>query len=78
MNASLVLGPVLGTLHVLTHLILTAALSGWFLLISQVTDEETKTKEVEYLAQGHAPLSVVRVTDKVGVKSIVYKYMSMG
>lgn len=44
MNTSLVLGPVLGTLHMLIHLILTAALSGWFLLLSQVTDEETKTR----------------------------------
>lgn len=47
MNTSLVPGPVLGTLHRSIHLILTTALSGWLLLLSQVTDEETKAKEVE-------------------------------
>lgn len=47
MNTSLVVGPVLGTLHTLIRLILTTALAGWLLLLSQVTDEETKTKEVE-------------------------------
>lgn len=46
-NTSLALGPVLGTLHRLIHLILTTALSAWLLLLSQVTDEETKAKEVE-------------------------------
>lgn len=47
MNTSLVLRPVLGTLHTLIRLILTTALAGWLLLLSQVTDEETKTREVE-------------------------------
>lgn len=47
MNTSLVLGPVLGTLHTLIRLILTTALADWLLLLSQVTDEETKTREVE-------------------------------
>ena len=47
MNTSLVLRPVLGTLHTLIRLIPTTALAGWLLLLSQVTDEETKTREVE-------------------------------
>ena len=41
------LSVVLGTLHTLIRLILTTALAGWLLLLSQVTDEETKTREVE-------------------------------
>lgn len=62
-NAFYVPGTVLGTLHVLTYLILIFALYGWFCIILILQMKKTEAQMVKWLAQDYKALPMaVQVT----------------